>query len=106
MFCRAVGATALVFVLISNGFAESGVVVLEDTPSCDHFVIETSRGYTLAEWYGGVNSIWEGDGVYGNLSTYGFHTIYIDGRGEMRVWIDDYWESRAVALKYFYRHCK
>lgn len=70
--------------------AEVGVVVAEDTPDCDYFVVETSGGYTLLEWYGGEISIWTGDKVSGDLDSYGFKEIQIAQRGEMRVWIEDY----------------
>jgi hypothetical protein len=86
--------------------SEVGIVVLEDTPGCDHFVVETSSGYSLLEWYGGVVSIWEGDKVFGELHSYGFKDIYIEGRGEMRVWIEDYWMNEREALKYFYSNCR
>jgi len=105
MIYRLVGVVVLTLGLVSAAVADTGVVVLEDTPSCDHFIIETSGGYTLAEWYGGAVSVWEGDRVYGDLNSYGFKTIFIDGRGEMRVWIDDFWASRTKALEFYYQEC-
>lgn len=83
----------------------TGVVVLEDTPSCDHFIVETSQGYSLLEWFGGVVTIWEGDKVLGEIHSYGFKDIYIGGRGKMRVWVEDYWMSDSEALKYFHSNC-
>lgn len=91
--------------LISHAIAEEGVVVLERTPSCDEFVVETNRGYTLLEWYGGVIAIYEGDSVYGDLHSYGMKDIYIAGRGEMRVWVDDYMTGKDKALSFFYEAC-
>lgn len=61
----------------------TSIVVLEATPSCDHFVVETIGGYSLLEWYSGVISIWEGDKVFGEIHSYGFKDI--DGRGKMRI---------------------
>jgi hypothetical protein len=85
--------------------SETGAVVLEDTPGCDEFVVETSLGYVLLEWYGGVVSIWEGDTVVGDLHSYGFTDVHIDGRGEMRVWVEDYMVGEREATEYFYSAC-
>ncbi|KAA0876464.1 hypothetical protein [Nitrincola tapanii] len=94
------------FPLVAVSSSVTGVVVLEDTPGCDHFVVETSGGYSLLEWYGGVVTIWEGDKVFGEIHSYGFKDIYIDGRGEMRVWVEDYWVSDRDALEYFHSNCR
>lgn len=103
--------TVIFFVLlifcpaIAMSSSVTGIVVLEATPGCDHFIVETNGGYSLLEWYGGVVSIWEGDKVFGEIHSYGFKDIYIDGRGEMRVWVEDYWMTDRDALKYFYSNC-
>lgn len=91
--------------LAGTASAEVGVVVAENTPGCDYFVVETSGGYTLLEWYGGVVSIWTGDKVSGDLHSYGFTDVQIEGRGEMRVWIEDYWMSDSDAEEYCYGNC-
>ena len=85
--------------------AAAGVVVLEDTPGCDFFVVETNKGYALLEWYGGVVTIWEGDEVYGDFESYGFTDVHIRGRGDMSVWVEDYWVDEADAAEYFYSNC-
>lgn len=85
--------------------ADDGVVVAEDTPGCDHFIVETVSGYTLLEWYGGAVSIFQGDTVHGDLNEYGFHDIYFDRRGTMRVWVDDYMASKSKAAEYFQEKC-
>lgn len=105
MLCRLALTSGLLFGLAPEVAAKVGEVVLEDTPSCDYFIVETSGGYSLMEWYGGVTSIWEGDKVFGNLESYGMETIQIEGRGEMRVWIEDYWAGRNTTLEYFYKNC-
>ncbi len=81
-------------------------MVLEDTPSCDYFVIETDSGFSLVEWYGGTIYVMEGDQVYGDLHASGFKEIYIERRGKMKVWIEDYWADKTQALKFFYGNCK
>ena len=87
-------------------FATYGVVVADDY-KCegDHMVLETSYGFTLAEWYSG--SLYEGKGVYGDLHSYGFSDLY-DYEEDMeresddvgRIYIDDYMKSRDDALKW------
>lgn len=101
----ALGAVLVCAMLRGTASAEVGVVVAEDTPGCDYFIVETSGGYSLLEWYGGVISIWTGDKVSGDLHSYGFTDIQIEGRGEMRVWIEDYWMSEGDAQEYFYGNC-
>ena len=91
--------------LCASANAEVGIVVAEDILSCDYFVVETNMGFTLLEWYGGTWAIWVGDVVYGDLHSYGMKNIDIEGRGEMRVWVDDYWASEADAARYFYGKC-
>ena len=100
-------AVLLLLVVLNPVLAGStlGVVVLEATPGCDHFVVETNLGYSLLEWYGGVTTIWEGDNVFGELHSYGFKDIEFQGRGKMRVWIEDYWMSDEDALRYCYSNC-
>jgi hypothetical protein len=85
--------------------ADAGIVVLEDTPGCDFFVVATRNGNALLEWYGGVMSIWKGDEVYGDFESYGFTDVEIAGRGEMRVWVEDYWADDSNAAEYFYSNC-
>ena len=85
--------------------ADVGVIAAEDMPGCDYFVVETINGYSLLEWYGGTWAIWVGDKVYGDLNSYGFTDIEVDGRGEMRVWVDDFWMSRSSAAEHFFEKC-
>jgi hypothetical protein len=89
-----VGLTATTFA------AERGVIVYENS-NC--IIIETSRGYTLAEWYGGT--AWEGHTVVGDLESYGFTDLFdLNNDGELRVWIDDYWMSEDDAAEWVYEN--
>lgn len=94
------GIAALTFA--GSAQAEQGEVVLAS--SCDNFIVETSSGYTLLEWYGGPSPD-EGDHVFGDLYGYGMKTIYIDGRGETRVWIEDYMAGSDAAKDFYYSKC-
>lgn len=102
---KGVAILAALFLAPAVGHAEVGYVVLEDTPSCDHFVVETGSGYVLLEWYGGIVSVLDGDKVIGDLHSYGIKTVYVEGRGEMQVWVEDYWADEEAALDYFYTNC-
>lgn len=97
--------SAILYLVPWAASAESGVVALEDTPGCDRFILETSLGYVLVEWYGGVIAIYEGDAVHGDLHSFGLKDIYFEGRGEMRVWIEDYMQDEEEALEYFNEEC-
>lgn len=104
-FLRFVAISCNIFGVLwaaQDALAATGVVVLENTPQCDHFVVETQEGYTLLEWFGGVASIWEDDIIFGDIQSYGFNDIYIKDRGEMRVWVENYWASEDDALDFFY----
>lgn len=64
-------ATPLLFLLLtSNVYAAKGVVVYKNG-GCDYFIVETNRGYSLLEWYGG-NDPNRGDVLVGNYESYGF----------------------------------
>jgi hypothetical protein len=53
-------------------FADKGVVVKEDVCGTGNAIIETTDGwYVAAEHYSGVY-LYEGDVVFGSLTTYGF----------------------------------
>lgn len=82
-----------------------GVILLEKTPECDFFVIETSAHYVLVEWYGGVITVWEGDAVAGSLHTTGRQVIHVVGRGDMRVDIIGLTSTHGDAEDWFSAQC-
>jgi hypothetical protein len=55
--------------------AENGVVALR-VSGCDYYLIATSGGFVLAEWYGGFDPS-RGDRVVGSFNTYGFKTVFL-----------------------------
>jgi hypothetical protein len=69
---------------------ERGQVVFSSL-TCNLFVVQTSRGYTVLESFG-VNKPYEGDIVYGNFSSYGDRNILDDSSGTIfSVSVMDYW---------------
>jgi hypothetical protein len=65
-------AFCLAFSFAVPAFADKGVVVKEDVCGTGNAIIETTDGwYVAAEHYSGVY-LYEGDVVFGSLTTYGF----------------------------------
>lgn len=78
----------------------AGVVVKADgdcTAGSDRMIIETSSGYVLAEHYRG--RFYEGRRVYGNLHSYGFKDVKVNGN-DARIYIEDYWASKDKAIEW------
>lgn len=95
--------TFLTFLCVA-AFAGKGPVVYAPS-SCDWFVVETSQGMVLLEWYGG-NSPDVGDVIVGELSGYGMRDLFnISADSEVRVWQEDYMMSKEDALEELYNEC-
>ena len=72
---------------------------------CDYFVADGPQGYYLLEWYGGYDPF-NGDGIFGELSSYGFKDVmYASGQGG-RVYIDDYMLSKDRVLEKIRDKCR
>lgn len=86
----------LMTLLATARATDAGVVVAGegDCAKSDRVVIETRRGYTLAEQYRGRFD--RGYQVYGELHRYGFKNVVVRGR-DGRIYIDDYSASRSKA---------
>ncbi len=69
----------------------------------DHIVIETRRGYTLAQVYSGYSDTYEGHVLEGDLHSYGFTEIYKDGEEVGRIYVDDYMASESAALDWCFK---
>jgi hypothetical protein len=84
--------------------AAKGIVVYNRV--CDYFIVETSMGYSILEWYGG-NDPSEGDMIVGDFESYGFADLHNTTKDiELRVWVEDYWLSRDRAIEEWWEHCK
>lgn len=90
----------LVAMLIASSlYADKGEIVFEKG---DHYVVDTGRGCSVVEWYGGGISS-ESDKVVGDLNSYGFKDIYNQTTGkEIRVYIDDYFLNEDDAIERIY----
>lgn len=72
---------------------------------CDYFVADGPSGYYLLEWYGGYDPS-RGDGIFGDLSGYGFREILYGGGQEGKVYIDDYMLSKDRVLEKMQDKCR
>jgi hypothetical protein len=96
--------SVLIFLCVTS-FAGKGPVVYAPS-GCDWYVVETSMGMVLLEWYGG-NSPDVGDIIVGELSGYGMRDLYnISAGSETRAWQDDYMLSKESALEQLYEECE
>ncbi len=76
---------------------ERGIVVASDF-SCDYFVVETMRGYTVMRSWGG-SAPFRGSVIYGDLSRWGVQTFY--NRSDRYLFnadVRDYWLSYFQAI--------
>ncbi len=87
-----------------SGLGRNVGVVAFYPSGCDYFLVETSLGYTLMEWYSGHDPS-EGDVLYGNLNSYSFKDITDSNGNNVHVWIDDYMLSKSRALSKYYDKC-
>jgi hypothetical protein len=102
---RIILIVVLVSTSISNiAFAAKGVVVFKKS-GCDYFIVQTTMGYGILEWYGG-NDPDEDDVLVGNFESYGMMDIYnLSADSELTVWVEDYWLSKSRALEEYYDKC-
>jgi hypothetical protein len=81
------------------------ITVVVRVRSCDYFIADGPQGHYLLEWYGGHDPD-RGDGIYGQLGTYGFKDVFYDGGQEGRLYIDDYLLSKDSALEKLGEKCR
>jgi hypothetical protein len=97
-------AIAGMLMVCSQAWAASGVVVHKPS-SCDYFLVETTRGIALLEWYGG-NDPDEGDRIVGDFESYGMKRVYnTTADAELRVYVEDYLLSEDDAIEKLYEEC-
>lgn len=81
-------------------------VVTHRISGCDYFLVSTTRGYDLLEWYGGHDPD-KGDEIVGNYESYGFHDVIDDTVDEsFRVYTEDYALSRTSGLEQLAEKCE
>lgn len=91
----------------TNNFPNAAIkcVVVLHPSGCDYFICATENDYLVLEWYGG-NDPDKGDVLTGKFSTYGFIDGYNLTQGrKLRVWVEDFWLSKDVAIEKFVEKC-
>jgi hypothetical protein len=97
-------AVSLLLSFSLSAGAAKGVVVLYKS-GCSYYIVETTMGYVLLEWYGG-NDPSEGDTLVGDYESYGMKDIYnISVDSETKVWVEDFWLSKSSVLEKYYDKC-
>jgi hypothetical protein len=97
-------AGTLILASLGRAQADRGVVALR-VSGCDYYVISTSNGFTVAEWYGGHDP-WKGEAVVGSLNSYGFKTVFFGASAsEGRIYIEEYWSSADDAMEQISEKC-
>ena len=85
--------------------AERGEVTHKQS-GCDYFVVETTTGYDVLEWYGGHDPD-KGDVLIGKFHSYGMHEVYDETADDnLRVWVEDYDLSKEDALEKLVEQCE
>lgn len=86
-------------------FAAKGTVKYT-SGSCSWYLVETSSGFALLEWFGG-NTPSKGDVIVGDYESFDMKTLYNLTRDrETKVWVDNYWLSKDSAIEKFYERCR
>ena len=86
--------------------AIEGTVVYNKSGCRSRYVVETTLGYAILEWYGGYDPS-EGDVLAGEINSYGFKDLYnITKKQSAQVWIEDYLLSKSrLQEKFFKKFC-
>ena len=101
--------SAITFMLLdvaAHAEAVKGVVVYNKSGCRSRYVVNTSLGFAILEWYGG-NDPTEGDEIVGEINSYGFKDLYnITQESSMRVYVEDYMLSNTtLKYKFFEKFC-
>jgi len=73
---------------------------------CDYFLVKTSGGYDLLEWYSGQDPD-KGDLIVGNYESYGFHDVLNETADEsLNIYTEDFQLSKTSALEKLTEKCE
>jgi len=83
----------------------TGTVVFDFKPFCQHFIVQTERGFVLLEWEDGTLVFGEGDSLVGPLHTTGLQSLDVVGRGAMTARFETWVSDLAAAQQVFRERC-
>jgi hypothetical protein len=95
----------LTFMVGNPVVAAEGIVVLNKSGCKSRYIVETTRGYVILEWFGG-NDPSEGNRIVGDFETYGMKKIINTSVSqEGQVWVEDFWLSKSSVVKKMRKFC-
>ena len=90
---------------LANGANGAKGVVIYYPFGCHYYIVESSRGYTLLEWYGGYDTN-EGDTLTGDFESYGLKDIFDETIGsETKAWVEDFLLSEQSVIEKYKKRC-
>ncbi|MGI9104514.1 MAG: hypothetical protein ACR2IF_18885 [Terriglobales bacterium] len=100
---------ALLFLIagsfVGTAHADRGIVVKRKS-GCDYFVVYSSSGYAVLEWFGGYDPD-EEDILVGTINSYGMRDVHDEtADDDVTVWVEDYRVSRSKAMEILYEKCE
>lgn len=99
-----IAITVIALCIPLSAIAAKGVVVYIKS-GCSYYIVETTMGYALLEWYGGSIPS-RGDVLVGDFESYGMKDIYnVTADSETRVWVDNYWMSKSRVVERYFEKC-
>jgi hypothetical protein len=102
---QAILAAAFLLLGAAPAVAATGTVVRRIS-SCDYFMVETPKGFSILEWFGGHDPD-KGDKIVGAYESYGMKTVYdATADEEVRVWVEDYYLTKDSALEKLMDKCE
>jgi len=85
-------------------FAAKGVVAYMKG-DCSYYIVETTMGFALLQWFGG-SSPSRGDVLAGDFESYGMKEIYnLTQDSETQVWVDNFWMSKDSVVERYFEKC-
>ena len=108
---RNIGIFAVCIVCFSvegypTGLTSTRGEVVRRISGCDYFLVETTGGFDLLEWYGGHDPD-KGDILVGNFESYGFHDVIDDNVDDtIRIYTEDYLLSKSSATEKLLDKCE
>ena len=85
--------------------SEAPITIVLRVQGCSYFIADGPRGLYVLEWYGGYDPD-HGDGIFGDISGYGFKDVLYTGGHDGRVYVDDYLLGKDRALEKLKEKCR
>ncbi len=88
----------------TSALAAKGVVAYVKS-GCSYYIVETTMGFAILQWFGGSTPS-RGDILVGDYESYGMKDIYnITQDSETKVWVDNFWVSKDRVIERYFEKC-